>query len=219
MDVHHFKQYLPKEFEGGYKNNRKYIHAVICVYLLTIIQPEYENITYKEFTSNFKKYVEMVNFEDNPCLFYQSGEHEGELKIPKESTFARKWIPCYDVHGLLEDFKTDVATHIAKTTLRDVIINVPNRIEKNNETFNKSHELQQKILDDDSLFDSKKPYPIKATQETKSSAENSINDSVEMLQDYLTTIQEQSNQSEVYKPNHDRIIDKYHNLENEWEED
>ena len=219
MEVNHLKQYLPEEFKGGYKNNRRYIHAVICVYLLTIIQPEYKHITYHEFISNFTRYVQMVNFEDNPCLLYQSGTHKGELKIPNENTFVHKWISCYGVHDLFEEFKGKVATHIATTTLRDAVINKPDFISKNTETFNNTHELQQRIFNGKGIEDIKKPYPIKAAQETKNLAENSINDSIEMVQDYLTATQEQNSQGEVYNPNHDRIIDKYHNLENEWEED
>lgn len=218
MEVNHLKQYLPKEFEGGYKQNRRYIHAVICVYLLTIIQPEYKKITYHEFISNFEKYVKKVNFEDNPCLLYQSGKNKGKLKIPNENTFVHKWIGCYKVPELIEDFKTEVAGHIAKTTLRDVILNTPDFIDKDTETFNKSHIKQQRLLDS-AVDDGKQPYQVKAYQETKSSAKNGIHESVDMLQDYLNTIQQQNSQGEVYNPNHDRIIDKYHNLENEWEED
>ena len=218
MDVSQLKQYLPKEFESRQQRDARYIHAVICVYLLTVIQPEYKNITYQEFVDDFEKYIDLTNFKDNPCLKYQRGANEGKLKMPNKTTFANTWVPRYNVNGLLEDFKDKVTTHIAKTTLRDVVLTVPNRIEKNNETFNKAHDKQD-ILFEDTYEDGKKPYQIKAYQETKNSAENSINDSVEMLQDYLNALQQQANQSEVYKPNHDRIIDKYHNLENEWEED
>ena len=219
MEVRNFKQYLPPLFEGGYKNNRKYIHAVICVYLLTIIQPEYKQITYHEFVTNFQKYVEVTNSEDNPCLFYQSGKQQGNLKIPNENTFARTWVPCYNVHKLFEDFKSKVAVHIAQTTLRDSIFDVPNFIEKDKETFDNSHELQQRLFKDTDTYDSKKPYPIKATQETKNAAKTSIKESVEMVQDYLDTINQQNNQGHVYSPNHDRIIDRYRALEDSWEED
>ena len=219
MEVNHFKQYLPPLFEGGYKNNRKYIHAVICVYLLTIIQPEYKKITYHEFITNFPKYVKMVNFEDNPCLFYQSGKQEGQLKIPNENTFIHKWISCYDVPNLLEEFKSDVAQHIAQTTIRDLVLGAPNFIEKDKETFDNAHDLQQKLFNDNDTYDNKKPYPIKATQETKNAAKTSINETVTMVQDYLDTIQQQNNQGHVYTPNHDRIIDKYRALEDSWEED
>lgn len=218
MEVNHLKQYLPDEFEGGYKQNRRYIHAVICVYLLTIIQPEYKKITYHEFISNFEKYVQKVNFEDNPCLLYQSGKNKGKLKIPNENTFVHKWIGCYNVPELIEDFKTEVAGHIAKTTLREVILNTPDFIEKDTETFNKAHIKQQRLLDD-TLEDGKQPYQVKAYQETKSSALTNINDAVGRITDFKEALYQESNQSEKYNPNHDRIIDKYHNLENEWEED
>ena len=60
---------------------------------------------------------------------------------------------------------------------------------------------------------------MKATQESKSNAANNIKSSFEILSDYSTIVQQQESGKQVYNPNHDRIIDKYHNLENEWEED
>lgn len=219
MEVNHFKQYLPKEFEGGYKNNRRYIHAVICVYLLTIIQPEYKKITYHEFITNFQKYVKIVNFEDNPCLIYQTGKNKGQLKIPNENTFVHKWISCYNVPDLIEEFKEKVSQHIVTHTARDVMPILAEFIEKESESYNTNHNLHQRIANDITTPDIKKPYPMKAAQESKSNAVNNIKTSFELMQDYLTITQQQSNQSEVYNPNHDRIIDRYHNMENEWEED
>jgi len=218
MEVSDLKQYLPKEFEGGYKNNRRYIHAVICVYLLTVIQPEYKKITYGEFIDNFEEYVEITGSSDNPCLFYQSGKHQGELKTPNKSTFSNNWIYDYDVPTLLNEFKTDAAKHIAKTAMTDVILSIPNFIEKETETFNKADKKQKRLLNNLS-DEGKQPYQIKAYQETKGSALTNINGVVEWASDYTDTLNQQNSQGEVYNPNHDRIIDKYHNLENEWEED
>lgn len=219
MDVSQLKQYLPKEFESRQQRDARYIHAVICVYLLTVIQPEYKNITYQEFVDNFEEYIDLTNFKDNPCLKYQRGANEGKLKIPNKTTFANTWVPRYDVNGLLEDFKDKVTTHIVKHTARDVMPILADLVEKESESYNTNHNLHQRIANDTTTPDIKKPYPMKAAQESKSNAVNNIKTSFELMQDYLTITQQQSNQSEVYKPDHDRIIDKYHNLENQWEED
>ena len=218
METGDFVQYLPPLFEGGYKNNRKYIHAVICLYLLTIIQPEFKNITYGEFVDNFEKYLQITGYE-NPCLYYQKGsKKEGQLKIPNKSTFSDNWIYEYNVRELFKQFKNKVVKHIAENTYSDIVLSIPHFIDKETETFNKTHDKQQQLLDDP-YDDGKKPYQVKAYQETKSNAKNNIHEDAAMLQDYLNIMHNQSSQTEVYHPNHDRIIDKYHNLENEWEED
>ena len=218
MDVGDFIQYLPPLFEGGYTNSRRYIHAVICLYLLVKVQPEYKGITYKEFIDKYEKWIEITGY-DNPCLRYQKGaKKEGQLKIPNLSTFSDNWINEYNVRELLKDFKLDVNKHIAENTYGDIVSLIPNFINKETETFNKAHDKQHILLDDDS-DDGKKPYQIKAYQETKTSAKNNIHDDALFLQEYLDAIQHQSNQVHVYTPNHDRIIDKYRALEDSWEED
>ena len=219
MDVSQYKQFLPKELKGRKQNNLRYIRSVICVYLLTIIQPEYKKITCKEFTTNFQKYVQLTESEDDPCLYYQSGKRKGELKIPNQSTFADTWMYRYNVKKLFSDFRTNVVKHMAKTILEDQVLYAPHVIETERESYNNNQQLQQNIFNDKTTPDVKKPYPIKATQESKSISQNIINDSVERVQDYLDIQNQAANSGEVYNPNHDRIIDKYHNLENEWEED
>lgn len=218
MDVGDFIQYLPPLFEGGYTNSRRYIHAVICLFLLVKIQPEYKGITYKEFIDKFEEWIKITGY-DNPCLCYQKGaKKEGQIKIPNLSTFADNWINEYNVRGLLKDFKTEVTKHIAENTYGDIVLNIPNFIDKETATFDKAH-IKQHILLDDLSDDGKKPYQIKAYQETKTSAKNNIQDDALFLQDYLAAIHQQNNQGEVYNPNHDRIIDRYRAMEEEWEED
>ena len=218
MDVGDFIQYLPPLFEGGYTNSRRYIHAVICLYLLVKIQPEYKGITYKEFIDKYEKWIEITGY-DNPCLRYQKGaKKEGQLKVPNLSTFTDNWINEYNVRKLFQDFKTKVGRHIAENTYTDIVLNIPNFIDKESETYNKTHFHQQKQLDKESL-DGKAPYQIKALQETKTNAKNNIHDDAVFLQDYLEVLHQQENQGHVYSPNHDRIIDRYRALEDSWEED
>ena len=219
MDVSQLKQYLPPQFESRQQKDARYIHAVICVYLLTIIQPEYKHITYQEFVDDFEKYIDLTNFRDNPCLVYQKGKHQGELKIPNKTTFSNTWVPRYNVNGLIEEFKEKVSRHILTTSMRDVMPILANIIEKENTSFDMFQKLEEEIYSDNLTPAIKKPYPMKAAQESKSSAVTNIKNSFEMMQDYSTITQQQNAAGEVYQPNHDRIIDKYHNLENEWEED
>ena len=219
MDVSQYKQFLPQELKGRKQNNLRYIRSVICVYLLTIIQPEYKKITCKEFTTNFKKYVELTESEDDPCLYYQSGKRKGQLKIPNQSTFADTWMYRYNVRKLFSEFRTNVVKHMAQTILEDQVLYAPHVIESERESYNENRELEQEIRNDDEIPLSKKAYSLKANQETKNMNQNAIKDAVDGVQDYLTATQQQSSQGEVYNPNHDRIIDKYHNLENQWEED
>ena len=218
MDVSDFIQYLPPLFEGGYTNSRRYIHAVICLYLLVKIQPEYRGITYKEFIDKYETWIKITGY-DNPCLYYQKGaQKEGQIKVPNLSTFSNTWINEYNVRGFLQDFKTKVSQHIAVNTYRDIVLITPNFINKETETYNKTHTHQQKKLNKESL-DGKDPYQIKALQETKTNAKNNIHDDALFLQDYLDVIQQQNSQGHVYTPNHDRIIDRYRMLEDSWEED
>ena len=169
MDVGDFIQYLPCEFEGGYTNSRRYIHAVICLFLLVKVQPEYKGITYKEFIDNYESWIEITGY-DNPCLRYQKGaKKEGQLKIPNLSTFSDNWINEYHVRELLKEFKSKVSTHIAENAYSDIVLLIPDFIDKESKTFNKAHDKQHVLLNDIS-DDGKKPYQIKAYQETNSTS-------------------------------------------------